>query len=119
MVSATPDAGARVLEDLVEGSPDVSAIVTMNSPATAGILAAAANHGLRVPQDLALVALLTAARAAELFSPPLTTVTPSTAFLGELAVDVLIDELEGRSRPLQRMVPGELTVRASSGACRR
>lgn len=111
----TPAAGVRAVHSFARIRPRITAVVGMNEPATAGVLAGAAEIGWQVPDELSVVALMSSCRAAEMAHPQLTTVSPEPGRLGECGVDVLIDRLEGGSRGTRQVfVPTRLTVRGSS-----
>jgi DNA-binding LacI/PurR family transcriptional regulator len=78
----------------------------------AGLLAAAAELGLDVPSDVAVVGFddLDIAR---LTSPPLTTVRFDPEALGAAAFELLHARLQGK-RPRNRVLPSELVVRRST-----
>jgi DNA-binding LacI/PurR family transcriptional regulator len=78
----------------------------------AGLLAAAAELGLDVPGDVAVVGFddLDLAR---LTNPPLTTVRFDPEALGAAAFELLHARLQGR-RPRNRVLPSELVVRRST-----
>lgn len=110
------EAGYQALAALLADRPDLTAVICQNEPAVGGILAAAADHGLRIPDDLSLVMLGMGAPAAEATYPTLTCVSVSGRLLGRLAVDHLIARLDGDDGPPAELVfPGELEVRRSSG----
>ncbi len=112
----TAMAGQEVFEELIEEHPDVTALVTMNEPATFGVMQAAARRGWRVPDDLSIVSLVSSARVAEMTLPSLTAMTPQSAQLGRLGVEMLIGQLEDDNRELvQQLLPCRLVVRGSTG----
>ncbi len=75
-----------------------TAIVSGNNHMTIGILRALAERGLRVPNDIALVAF-DDFEWADLFEPRLTVIAQPTAELGERAVALLLARLEDPERP--------------------
>jgi LacI family transcriptional regulator len=75
---------------LAEGAPDFTAAFCANDLAAMGLMRAAQEGGLRIPQDLSVVGFDDIATAAFL-SPPLTTVRIETAELATLAVRRLLD----------------------------
>ena len=84
-----------------------------------GALHAVHEHGLRVPDDVALVGFDDQPLAAAV-DPPLTTMRQPIRQMGSLATEVLINILEGRlSTPYRAILPTELIVRKSCGASRR
>ena len=113
-----PQAGHLALDELLVQHPDLTALVAMNEMAIVGVMHAVAERGLRVPDDLSIVALVSSPREAEMTLPPLTAMSPPSDELGRLGVDVLIERLEGdpegRRPPLQGLLPCQLVVRGST-----
>ncbi len=96
------------------GVERVTALVTVGDLEAATTLHILAEHGLRVPDDLSIVALYDSPLTA-LAHPPLTALrSPAEALTAE-AVDVLLAMLAGR-RPdnPERLLPAELVVRGST-----
>ena len=65
---------------------------------TIGLLRAIAERGLRVPDDIALVAF-DDFEWADLFAPRLTVIRQPTTELGSRAVELLLSRLEDPARP--------------------
>jgi DNA-binding LacI/PurR family transcriptional regulator len=80
---------------LAQGPPDFTAAFCANDLAAMGLMRAAQEAGLRIPQDLSVVGFDDIATAAFL-SPPLTTVRVETAELAALAVRRLLDRAAAR-----------------------
>jgi len=109
-------AGQQVFDELIHAHPDVTALVSMNERATVGVMQAAAVRGWRIPDDLSIVSLVSSARVAEMTLPPLTAMTPPSAELGSLGVEMLIEQLEETHQEIvQRLLPCRLVVRGSTG----
>jgi DNA-binding LacI/PurR family transcriptional regulator len=109
-------AGQEVFEELIRAHPGVTALATMNERATVGVMQAAGARGWRIPDDLSLVSLISSARVAEMTLPPLTALTPQSAEIGRLGVEMLIEQLEdGHHELVQRLLPCRLVVRGSTG----
>ena len=97
--------GRGVLFDAVFAASDLIAI---------GAIRALNEHGLRVPEDVAVVGFDDIA-AARFCNPPLTTVYQDTAHAGELLVETLLKRVH--EQPAESvMLPAKLVVRRSSGA---
>jgi DNA-binding LacI/PurR family transcriptional regulator len=94
-----------VLFDAVFAASDLIAI---------GAIRALLEHGLRVPEDVAVVGFDDIAMA-RFCNPPLTTVYQDTARAGELLVETLL-ALVNNQPAESRMLPAKLVVRRSSGA---
>ncbi len=93
----------------------VDAIFAASDSMALGALEAIQEAGLRVPEDVALVGF----DGLEMTSsthPPLTTVRQHISSTGNMAVQMLLDQIESRDLPPQRIsMPSELVIRASSG----
>ncbi len=95
-----------------------SAILCTNDDIAIGVLAALREHGLRVPEDVALAGF-DDLPFAELIEPPLTTVRQFPAEMGGRATGLLLTLLrEGRADGPRLVLPVELCVRRSTGAAR-
>ncbi len=78
-----------------------------------GVLMACRELGLRVPEQLSVVGY-DDVDIARYVTPPLTTIHQPKLRLGEIAMQMLLDILEGR--PVQdQFLPVDLVVRASTG----
>lgn len=109
------EAGERVVLDLLAGARPPTALVSLNNAMTIGALRAVRRAGLRVPDDLALVAY-DDFEWSDLFQPGLTAVAQNVSRLGTEAVDVLFDRIAGDDRPVERrIIPTELRIRNSCG----
>ena len=102
---------------LLDRHPDIDAIFASNDLMAAGSIQAAAQRGLRVPQDIALVGY-DDRYLAEGLLPPLTSYAIPLNQIGQKAAYLLIDRLLKKSA---RYVPsisvtGRVIVRASCGA---
>jgi LacI family transcriptional regulator len=91
------------------------AIVCANDQMALGVLHALSAAGRRVPGDVAVVGFDDISLARHL-SPSLTTVRQPSRQLGTVAVEILIDVIEGRT-PASRdvVLPTKLKVRGSCG----
>lgn len=108
-------AGARAL---LQQEPRPDALIACNQLSAVGALAAAAELGLRVPQDLAVVGYDDFPWTARL-APPLTVVAQPIAELGRTAATRLLRQLEREGRagaPELFVLPTTLITRASSGS---
>lgn len=91
------------------------AVVAVNDPAAFGAMKAIEEHGLRIPQDVAIVGMTDDIRA-ELVSSPLTTIRQPGYEIGKSSAEALIEEIEGRARPGRKIIiQTELAVRKSCG----
>lgn len=95
----------------------IDAVHAVYDPGGRQLLAAAARHGLRVPDDLLLVCASEDPAYAQT-EPPVTTVTLDPERTARAAVALLVDLIEGggAAQPGAVVVPAGLLVRASSRA---
>lgn len=75
--------------------PEVTAIFAANDHLALGILRAMSERGRRVPHDVSVVGFDDVPEAAY-FIPPLTTIRPDFAEVARDALDLLINQIEGR-----------------------
>lgn len=87
-------------------------IIAGNDTTALGIMKAIHECGLRIPQDISVVGINDIPTAQYTF-PPLTTVRFHSEFMGETAVDLLRERLEGRTIPKKLIVPSHLVIRDS------
>ncbi|MFF7188662.1 LacI family DNA-binding transcriptional regulator [Streptomyces sp. NPDC008222] len=92
-----------------------TALVTANNAMTIGALRALRDHGLSVPDDLALVCFDDFAWA-DLFSPRLTAVAQPSTEIGAEAVRLLLERLDAPDRPSRTVrLPCAFVHRTSCG----
>lgn len=111
----TFEGGREAARALLEGTARPSAIFAANDLMALGVMAAAHDLGLSIPQDLAVVGfddLL----AASLVTPALTTVTQFSQRLGRRAAEMLFERLDGRETGPGRReeAPFQLIARGSA-----
>jgi len=93
-----------------------AAVFAANDEMAAGIIDAALEAGLSVPEDLAVVGF-DDTRVAAMTRPRLTTVRVPMSSMGAAAVDLLCQRLENPKRPATKItLESELVVRESCGA---
>lgn len=108
--------GFAAMRSLLAERPYPTALFAGNDTLALGALAALHQHGLRVPEDLAVVGyddIPTAAYTA----PPLTTVRAPATEQGRLAGEMVLNLIEGQPVGTPRvLLDTELVVRSSCGA---
>jgi LacI family transcriptional regulator len=108
------DGGERAAEELLRTDPP-TALAVANNLMTIGVLRALRLRRLRVPQDVALVAMDDPFWA-ELIDPPLTTLAQPVRTMAESAVDLLFERINGRRNEARKIIfDFELRVRGSCG----
>ncbi len=108
-------AGWDVFDHIMTTAPGLTALLELNEPATLGLMAAAAERGVRIPQDLSIVAVNASEGAAQMSKPALTSLSPSHGDMARLAVKYLIRRLRGEDySAFQTLVLPELIERGST-----
>ena len=87
------DSGARALEKLLGQYPDMDAVFVANDQMALGAYHVLNDHGLHIPEDIAIVGFDNIPESA-FFCPSLTTVQQKQNQVGEAAVEELINLIE-------------------------
>lgn len=91
----------------------VTALLVHSDPEAMAFVDIALNRGLSVPGDLSIVAYDD--EVAELFTPPMTAISPPRAAVGAAAVDLLMRRIADPTRPVHRVALNpSLNVREST-----
>ncbi|GAA4116263.1 LacI family DNA-binding transcriptional regulator [Nocardioides fonticola] len=110
-----PENGRAALEEILAAPRRPTGVVVANVNAAIGLLAAAREHGVRVPEDLSVVTVHDSWTAENTW-PPLTAVSMRFYAMGRAAVDTLVARLD--SGTVRDVVitdpPPQLTVREST-----
>jgi DNA-binding LacI/PurR family transcriptional regulator len=107
--------GRNAFIELYNKSPEVTAVVSLNDIATLGFISGANEYGVKIPQELSLIAVDTPQNQIEMSWPPLTTVNLPAFEMGSLASTILIDHIEGKdSSRKPRLLTGELVIRGTT-----
>ncbi len=109
------DAAHQAVTRLLGRQERVSALVVANNLMALGALSAVRDCGLRVPRDIAIIAVDNPPWA-ELLDPPLTVLAQPIREMATQAIDLLIQRLRGESfPPVRQVLPLELILRRSCG----
>lgn len=109
------ETGYKLARDLLAlpNRPDV--VITANDNMAIGTYRAAQEYGLSIPDDVAIVSF-NDIPVAQFLIPPLTTVKIHGEHIGETAVDLLLERLNGRDYGKQVRIATEFVWR---GSCRK
>jgi DNA-binding LacI/PurR family transcriptional regulator len=108
------EGGRRACAELLAAHPDLTALMVANNLMTIGALDELRRTGLRIPAEVALVAVDDPPWA-RFTEPPLTVLAQPVREMAEGAMTLLLERIEGRrSEPRQLVLPLELHVRESS-----
>lgn len=89
------DGGRAATAELVGGPARATALVVMNEEAGFGVVADLLARGLRIPQDVSVLSVVSSPSVGRLTVPPLTTLHAPGAVLGRAGVEALLTFLEG------------------------
>ncbi len=105
--------GAAAFRLMLETGPAPTAVLALTDELALGVIAAAAEAGLRIPQDLSVVGF-DDSPAAPLAQPALTTVRQPQRDKGRRSAELLVASLSGTTPASPRPLPTELVVRSST-----
>ncbi|MEV0804277.1 substrate-binding domain-containing protein [Kribbella sp. NPDC050281] len=114
----TASAGADITQRLLAEHPEVTAILVRNEQATLGVMLGVRQAGLRVPEDVSVIALGTTGEISTMSSPALTMMQSPGEELGRLGVEILVDCLESGRRTSPQLVPCTFLPGASTAPAR-
>jgi DNA-binding LacI/PurR family transcriptional regulator len=109
------DIARTAVADLLAGPDPVTALVVANNLMALGALHAIRDHGLRAPDDIAVIAVDNPPWA-ELLDPPLTVLAQPIRTMAALTIELLSRRMRGEQfQPVREVIPLELIVRRSCG----
>lgn len=114
----SPADGYRALQELIASGQRFDAVFCGNDMLAFGAIKAMEEAKIRVPEDVAVVGY-DDIHSASLFKPALTTVRQPISDIGKELIGLLFQSMETGEKltPRKIVVPTELVVRESSGAC--
>ncbi|MFN3330929.1 MAG: LacI family DNA-binding transcriptional regulator [Caldilinea sp.] len=111
----TVEGGAESMQRLLKLTPRPDAVFAANDLMAIGAMMACKAHGLRVPQDIAVMGF-DDIPTDQIVSPSLTTVSQFQQNLGRKSAELLFERIEGKTPPTGRNIemPFEIVVRESA-----
>ncbi len=113
-----PDGGEEALQAILALDPRPTAVFCYNDMTAIGLIHAAQQAGLSIPQDMAVVGFDDILFASYLY-PPLTTVAQPKVEMGQRAMHMMLSLITAKEESEEDLanivVQGKLIVRASSG----
>lgn len=110
-----PESGYQAGLELLTGQARPTAIFCCNDMMAMGLYRAAAELGLRIPEDVAIVGFDDIDLSSYL-NPPLTSISQPKTEIGQAVIDLLLNRIRNHDLPAQRVVlETHLVARKSSG----
>ena len=110
--------GFRMMGRLLDLPDRPSAVICINDSVTPGALSQINARGLRIPEDISIVAI-GSSDVLDMFQPPLTLIKIAAAQIGRMAAQTLIQFVENGTYPDKEVIiPSELIIRDSTSAWR-
>ena len=109
--------GADLTRKLLDSHPDVTAIFAANDVMAFGVVMAALERGLRIPEDLSLIGFDNI-EFSGIVHPPLTTIHQPKYEMGQAAVEILLRMAREKDKriPEHRLLGVEMIERESCQA---
>ncbi len=106
----------RLMEEILQSSPKPTALFTAIDEIAIGAMAALHDHGLAIPQDIAITSIDNIDLAG-IVRPSLTTVNIPRREMASAALDILMDYQSSHKQDAETVIlPTELIIRESCGA---
>lgn len=110
--------GFRMMGRLLDLPERPSCVICINDSVTPGALQQINSRGLKIPEDLSVVAI-GSSDILDLYQPPLTIIKTAVTQIGQTAAQMLIQLIEKEDCPEKHVViPSELIIRDSTRAWR-
>ena len=113
----TEESGSRLAREMLRRPGAPQAVLIANNLMTLGFFRVVKEYGLRVPHDIAFISFDDSTWAS-LVSPPVTLVDQPTYELGKVAMELLLDRIEGgadsEAEPKHHLLRPMLIVRGSA-----
>ncbi len=109
------EGGYRAMKELVSLRRPPDGVFCYNDPVAAGAIKAALEHGLRIPQDVAIIGAGNV-HYSDLLRIPLSTIDQGSSTIGETAAKILLHCIGKKTPPPPQcvLIPPRLIVRESS-----
>ncbi len=110
--SFTSESGYKLMKKALKKEDHAQVYFCANDSIALGALRAIHEQGLNVPNDIGIVGF-NDNPTSSYTSPPLSTIHVFTQFMGEQALNSLIERIEGRDISIKKIIPTKLTLRST------
>ncbi|MFD3261661.1 LacI family DNA-binding transcriptional regulator [Paenibacillus lentus] len=105
--------GYHMMKELLSSGTELTAVIAANDSMAIGAFRAIQEQGLRVPEDISIIGF-NDITVAQFMTPSLTTVKLYSEFMGETALDLLLERIQKKRTIAKKVIiPTELIVRES------
>lgn len=109
----TMEGGYQAMESLMEKMPDITAVFAMSDVTAVGAIRAAADHGLRVPEDVSVVGF-DGIEMGQYMVPKLTTIQQPGFRIAKQCVEILLQCIANKEPAVRVQIPFSLVVGEST-----
>jgi DNA-binding LacI/PurR family transcriptional regulator len=110
----TTDEMSVVAQRLIDEHADITALLALQEQSVIGVLKAAQARGMRIPDDVSVVGMVSESMS-QMATPPLTTISFPADEMGSVAARMLLSRMDRiRTAEEQALVRPELIVRGST-----
>lgn len=110
--------GREAARELVNRAPETTAVIIQDEAGVAGLIAELKRLDRAVPDHISVLSMLSSADFAEMWDPPLTTISTPGTELGRLAVEALLRQLDGKPAVTAALRAGVLVPGGTTGPVR-
>ncbi len=107
--------GYNTAKKLLKQASSLTAIFTLGNQIAIGAIRAIRENGLKIPEDISIISFDDQAYF-DLTYPPLTTIRQPINLIGQEAVRILFDLMDGK-KPESKLLPAQLVERSSVKDC--
>lgn len=100
----TMEGGYNAMKELLEKTPDITAIFAMSDVTALGAIRAIRDSGLRVPEDISVVGF-DGIEMGKYMVPKLTTIQQSGTVLAKRSVEILLQCMQNNSEAIREEIP--------------
>jgi DNA-binding LacI/PurR family transcriptional regulator len=112
---STIQGGYAAMQELLDKQPEVRAVIVGNELIYNGASQALRERGLRVPEDISIIGVISS-RSADKYTPKITTISLPAMEMGRMGAEFLINQLEDPNFKTQQVIlPPQFIVRQSTG----
>lgn len=107
------DGGYRAINNFIDSNKKIpTAFFTANDAIASGVIKALQEKGINVPDEVSIIGFNDTI-ISQYTNPPLTAIRVNIEYLGEVAVELILEKINGRKYSKKVIIPSELILRDS------